>query len=285
MISKSTSSFCVLLPTSLLADAPNLRQKTLKASLVGRALAIFQVNNVCVYNDDDLHVRNQVAEAELISTLLRYMETPQYLRKLLFTRRKELRYAGLLPPLRTPHHPLEDEKNKPGDCREAVVLEVVGRGSLLEIGLRERGLTKERLKAKERLTVKLGEHLDRDTIAAVRAARAEVGEYWGYDVSRTKSLAEGLNRLKANYVIGTSRRGQNLHEAVRAMRSSNPGSMTVAFGGPYAGLLEICDRQGVDAGELFDVLVNTIPEQGTVTVRTEEALIATLALLNVLVRE
>jgi hypothetical protein len=56
----------------------------------------------------------------------------------------------------------------------------------------------------------------------------------------------------------------------------------VAFGGPYAGLFEICGRQGVDANKLFDVIINTIPEQGTATVRTEEALIATLAVLNAL---
>ncbi len=284
MISKSTPSFSVVLPTSLLADAPNLRQKTLKVGSVGRTLAIFRIDNVCIYNDDDPSVINQTSEAELISMLLRYMETPQYLRKLLFPRKKELRYAGLLPPLRTPHHPLEDEKNDPGDYREAVVLEVDGRGSLLEIGLREKGFTKERLKTGDRLTVKLDKHLDRSTIGVMCAAKADVGEYWGYDVSRTKSLAEGLNRLKADYAIGTSRRGQNLYEAVQAIGSNKPHNVAVVFGGPYAGLLEICDRQGVDAGELFDVLVNAIPEQGTATVRTEEAIVATLALLNVLVR-
>lgn len=267
-----------------MSDAADLRQKTLKVGLVGRALSIFRVNGVIIYSDDDPHVRDQAAEAELVSTLLRYMETPQYLRKLLFPRTGELRYVGLLPPLRTPHHPLEDEKNKPGDYREAVVLEVDERGSLLEIGLREKGFTKERLKKWERLTVKLGKRLDRGTMAVARAARADVGEYWGYEVFRAKSLAEGLKVLNADYVIGTSRRGQNLYEAVQAMRSGDTNNVAVAFGGPYAGLPEICDRQGVDAGELFDVLVNTIPKQGTVTVRTEEALFATLALLNVLMR-
>ncbi len=59
--------------------------------------------------------------------------------------------------------------------------------------------------------------------------------------------------------------------------------MAVAFGGSYAGLFEICERQDVDAGKLFDVIINTIPNQGTATVRTEEALVATLALLNALI--
>jgi predicted SPOUT superfamily RNA methylase MTH1 len=113
-------------------------------------------------------------------------------------------------------------------------------------------------------------------------ARDEIPEYWGYEVLHAKTLAEGLKVLKADYSIGTSRCGQNLYEAVHAIKSSNPRSVAVSFGGPYAGLSEICERQGVDAGKLFDVMINTIPSQGTATVRTEEALVATLALLNAL---
>jgi predicted SPOUT superfamily RNA methylase MTH1 len=53
------------------------------------------------------------------------------------------------------------------------------------------------------------------------------------------------------------------------------------FGGPYGGLFEICSSQGVDISR-FDFVVNVIPNQGTATVRTEEALLATLAILNVM---
>lgn len=283
MVPKTSTSFFVLLPSSLVIDAPDLRQKTLKIGSIGRALAIFRVGEVCIYNDDDPHVKNQAFEAGLISTLLNYMETPQYLRKLLFPRARELRYAGLLPPLRTPHHPLADEKTAPGDYREAVVIDADKRGSLLELGIRERGFTNEKLSVGQRVTVRLGEGLSEGRCAIQRVPRNEVGEYWGYEVLRAKTLAEALKVLKADYMIGTSRHGQNLYEAVQAIRSSNPRSVVVAFGGPYAGLFEICERQGVDAGKLFDVIINTIPNQGTATVRTEEALVATLALLNALI--
>ena len=271
----------VLLPASTLSEVQNLRQKTPKAGVIGRALAIFRVDKVCIYNDDDPLVKNQEAEAELISKLLCYMETPQYLRKLLFPRARELRYAGLLPPLRTPHHPLEGERNEEGDYREAVALSVNEGGSTLEIGLLEKGFMRERVKVGERLTVKLGKRSEKN-IAVVRAAKAEVGKYWGYGVSRSKTIAEGLKVLKADYTIGTSRHGKSLDEAIRDVRSSGPRNVAVAFGGPRAGLHEICRRQGSDEMELFDVTVNTIPEQGTATVRTEEALLATLALLNAL---
>ncbi len=280
---KLSPSFFVLLPSSLVADAPDLRQKTLKIGSIGRALAIFHVGKVCIYNDDDPHLKNQASEVGVISTLLHYLETPQYLRKLLFPRARELRYAGLLPPLRTPHHPLADEKTRPGDYREAVVMDADKRGSLLELGIRERGFTSEKLSVGQRVTVRLGEGLGEGKRAVELVPRSEVGEYWGYEISRAKTLAEALKVLKTDYMIGTSRHGQNLYEAVQAIRSNNPRSVAVAFGGSYAGLFEICERQGVDAGKLFDVIINTIPNQGTATVRTEEALVATLALLNALI--
>lgn len=285
MMPKPSTSFFVLLPSSLVTDAPDLRQKTLKIGSIGRALAIFRVGKICIYNDDYPHLKNQASEAGLISTLLNYMETPQYLRKLIFPRTKELRYAGLLPPLRTPHHPLADEKTAPGDYREAVVIDAGKRGSLLELGIRERGLTDKKLSVGERVTVRLDKSLGEGKRAIELIPRSKVGEYWGYEVLRAKTLAEALKVLTADYMIGTSRYGKNLNEAVHAIRSSNPRSVAVAFGGSYAGLFEICERQGVDAGKLFDVIINTIPNQGTATVRTEEALVATLALLNALTGE
>jgi len=278
----SKISISVVLPTSLVIDSSDLRQKTLKVGLVGRALAIFRVNRVCIYNDDDPRVRNQEAESKIIETILSYMETPQYLRKLLFPRTDELRYAGLLYPLRTPNHPLQREKTQPGDYREGVVVET-GAKSILEIGLPEKAVVDYRLDIGQRLIVRLGERSG-NLIRVTPVTRDEVLEYYGYDIVRAKSLSEGLKVLNSDYYIGTSRRGQNLYDAVQAIKNSNPRSVAVAFGGPYAGLFDICGRQGVDIGELFDVVVNTVPNQGTSTVRTEEALFATLSLLNALIR-
>ena len=278
MVSKIRTS--VLLPASLTIDSTDLRQKTLKVGLVGRALAIFCVDKVCIYNDDDPKVRSQAAEAKVIESLLSYMEAPQYLRKLLFQHADELSYAGLLYPLRTPNHPLQDEKDQPGDYREGVVIES-SKKSILEIGLAEKGVVEERLRLGQRLTVRLGKRSG-NLIPVAPVAWDEVPEYWGYDIVRAKSLSEVLKAVESDYYIGTSRRGQNLYEAVQAIKSSKPRSVAVAFGGPYAGLFEICKRQGVDVSELFDVIVNAVPNQGAATVRTEEALMATLSLLNAL---
>lgn len=263
----------------------DLRQKTFKIGLVGRALAVFRVREVVIYQDHDPNVQDQSAESELIATLLEYMETPQYLRKLLFGRRKELRYAGILPPLRTPHHALINERNKEGDFREAVVVQTDDRGSILEIGLREKGITKVKLDVGKRVTVKLLRRLDKDKFIVAPAKKEETGEYWGFKVSIAENLKNALDLIKADYLLGTSRYGKNIYGSMSAIRGSNPKSLAIAFGGPFSGLYEICKRQKVDAEKLFNDIVNTIPEQGSATVRTEEALIATLALINVLLRE
>jgi hypothetical protein len=55
----------------------------------------------------------------------------------------------------------------------------------------------------------------------------------------------------------------------------------VAFGAPARGLHEIVGAEGANLNNIADFVVNMIPEQGTETVRTEEALLASLAVLNV----
>jgi len=58
----------------------------------------------------------------------------------------------------------------------------------------------------------------------------------------------------------------------------------VAFGAPTQGLQEIVAQENLRLDEVADFTVNTIPDQGTETVRTEEALYASLAVLNTIVR-
>jgi predicted SPOUT superfamily RNA methylase MTH1 len=46
-------------------------------------------------------------------------------------------------------------------------------------------------------------------------------------------------------------------------------------------LYERAKNEGLNLDDIVDFVVNTIPMQGTETVRTEEAFIASLAVLNV----
>jgi predicted SPOUT superfamily RNA methylase MTH1 len=54
----------------------------------------------------------------------------------------------------------------------------------------------------------------------------------------------------------------------------------VAFGAPSRGLHEIVKEEEAKLDSTVDFVVNMIPEQGTATVRTEEALLASLAVFN-----
>ncbi len=72
----------VAIPAPVVSDTPHLREKTSKIGLIGRAAAIFRVDEIVVYVDNPKV--NQRADVDLIATLLEYMETPQYLRKRLF---------------------------------------------------------------------------------------------------------------------------------------------------------------------------------------------------------
>lgn len=66
-----------------------------------------------------------------------YLECPQYLRKDLFPHHKDLKYAGLLNPLDTPHHLRQSEFSQ---YREGIILDrpasqKKGKGSWVNCGI------------------------------------------------------------------------------------------------------------------------------------------------------
>ena len=141
---KRKGKLAVAIPVSVVSDIPHLREKTLEVGLIGRAMALFRVDEIIVFSDK-MAAYNQKKDRTLIVTLLSYMETPQYLRKRLFKIKPELRYAGILPPLRTPHHPIEKRarKLKKGEYREGVIVAVNEQGSLVDIGVEHPFLIRE----------------------------------------------------------------------------------------------------------------------------------------------
>jgi hypothetical protein len=83
-------------------------------------------------------------------------------------------------------------------------------------------------------------------------------------------------------VIATAKLGAKFAKDAQAIgeRWRRSQKILVAFGAPSRGLHEITKAQGARLEAIVDFVVNTIPDQGTATVRTEEALLATLAILN-----
>ena len=282
MMPRRDHKLAVAIPVSIVSDIPHLREKTLKLGLIGRAAAIFRVNEIVVFPDN--LGSNQKRDRNLIVTLLSYLETPQYLRKRLFKIKPELRYAGILPPLRTPHHPLEKRarKLKTGEYREGAVVSVTEAGSLVDIGVERPVLIPDqKLPVNKRVTIKItkaGKHP-----RVILANREEIEAYWGYTVTPSKvSFGQLAKAYAYDLVIATSKMGDPLTQVADelAERWKKAGKIVVAFGAPTQGLQEIVAQEKLSLDKVADFTVNTIPDQGTETVRTEEALYASLALLN-----
>jgi len=279
---KRACKLSVAIPASFVSDVPHLREKTFRIGLVGRALAIFRVDEVVVY--PDFPQTDQRRDINLIATVLAYMETPQYLRKRLFKIQPELKYAGVLPPLRTPHHPLANraENLKVGEFREGVVVMYSEDGIQVDVGVEQPALVKGiKLKTNTRVTLKITEIGKRPR--AVLANPKEIKAYWGFKVNVSKlPLGQLMKNESFDLVVATSRKGKPidtiLNELVKYWKQSS--KMLVAFGAPTQGLFEIVARENLRLEDLAHFVVNTILKQGTETVRTEEALFASLAILS-----
>lgn len=270
------------IPASVISDTPHLREKTSKIGLVGRAAAIFRVDEIIIYPDNPKV--NQTADMDLIATLLAYMETPQYLRKRLFKLRPELQYAGILPPLRTPHHPLNRRmKNlKVGEYREGATLSRTKEGTLIDIGVEQPALiVNSQLLIGKRVTVKITKVEKRVEVEV--ANRDEIPIYWGYRVAAEKNSFGKIVKSKGfDLTVATSKYGVPFPDVAEkiAEKWKKANTILVAFGAPTQGLYEIVKNEGFNLDDVVDFVVNTVPMQGTETVRTEEALFASLAILN-----
>ena len=270
------------IPASVVSDTPHLREKTSKIGLVGRAAAIFRIGEIIIYPDNPKV--NQTADMDLIASLLAYMETPQYLRKRFFKLRPELQYVGILPPLRTPHHPLNRRmKNlKVGEYREGATLSRTKEGTLIDIGVEQPALIlNKQLPTEKRFTLKIAKV--EKWVEVELANRDEAPTYWGYVVTVEKhTFGKFVRTGDFDLTVATSKRGvpfANVAEEI-AEKWKKASTILVAFGAPAQGLYEIVKNEGFNLDDVVDFVVNTVPTQGTETVRTEEALIASLAILN-----
>ena len=284
---KRKTSIVVAIPASTTADIPHLREKTLKIGFIGRALAIFRVEEILIYEDKDKD-ENIKYNQKLIGEILNYMATPQYLRKSVFKISPNLRYAGILPPLRTPNHPLKKSLSSVlnGEIRKGLVVKSFREDSLIDIGLDKPIQVRGKFKPGTVLNVKLFK-VD-DKVRGEVIPPDEIQVYWGFKVKvPSKTLDEIIGSEKFDLKIATSRYGEQLSSIANMIvnRWIKSKKVLLAFGSPVEGLREIVKRRGFKLEELFDFTVNTISNQGVETVRVEEALISTLAVFNYLIND
>ena len=275
---KRRNRISIAVPASMVSEIAHLREKTIVLGQLGRAAGIYRVDEIIIYQD-------RPNESMLMKYVLGYLETPQYLRKHIFEHRDELQFAGMLPPLRTPHHPTNTHLDslKAGDYREGVVVNKDEKGCTVDIGVR----APFRIRSKKpnvgaRITIQV---MELGGIPSGRIVkRNEVGEYWGYTLRGSKGrLSDLIYSPEWDLTIATSKLGVTIGEVSEAINGSwsEAGKTLIVFGSYKEGVGEIMERQGRRIEEAFDYIVNTVPDQGTATVRTEEAVHATLAIFNI----
>ena len=273
----------VLVPDSLTREAEDRREATRKLGYVARAATVFRVDRLTVYPDPDGRGK---WEDGFVETVLRYAATPPHLRKEMWGKRDELEYVGVLPPLRVRSQTGSGSEGS-GSLRQGIVTEVGADGRVrVNCGMQHPISlpvpSDMNVEAGERVTVR---------VSSRRPVRAKLVDHPtpGFDVIAA-DLDTELSRADAGLTIASSRYGE-LATTRRlghlADRRDAAGGMTVAFGAPERGLPSILDvdpdavgDQQDDESTGFDLWLNTVPNQGSEVVRTEEALFASLACLT-----
>ena len=281
------STLTVALPGSIIQNAQSRELRTYLAGQVGRALTIFNVDEVVVFDDRSMSEIEAAGSAfgdpnVFLARILQYLECPQYLRKKLFPMHPDLKYAGLLNPIDAPHH-MRANEDRP--YREGIIVDAKsnnGKGSLVHVGTRQYLQIDKCLKPGVRVTRDMNKKMPVDPLKPTKDA----GVYWGYKVRLAKSLkdvfAESPYEGGYDCAIGTSENGKDVGNMNLKRKFKH---VVVVFGG-LAGL-----EAAVEADEslkiprdktanIFDHYINVYPNQGSRTIRTEEAILIAMSVLR-----
>jgi len=195
-------------------------------------------------------------------------------------------------PLDTPHHLRATQWC---EYREGAVINrpaKKGKGSWANIGLLKDCQLDLALQEGTRVTIRLNESKFDDnlkyysgTVVSTEEPYSETGMYWGYKVRVASTLEQAFK--ESTYAepydlkMGTSDVGEVAEFADYSPWEGFKHAF-VFFGGleGIEGLIEQEEQSSRKKDEtegLFDLYLNTCPEQGTRTIRTEEAILVSLA--------
>ncbi|KAK9289083.1 hypothetical protein L1049_017554 [Liquidambar formosana] len=293
---KEIPTVSIAVPGSIIDNTQSLELATRLAGQIARAATIFRIDEVIVFDNKSTSVddsgdpntdasdENESGAAFLIR-ILQYLETPQYLRKNLFPKHNSLRFVGMLPPLDAPHHL---RKHEWAPYREGVTLKERApnsMGTLVDVGLSKNVVIDEVLEPGLRVTVAMGNNrqLGADLLHQVSSSkpREEAGMYWGYRVRYASNICSVFKDCPYkggyDYMIGTSEHGLIVNSSELTIPTFR--HLLIAFGG-LAGLEESVEEDNnlkrKNVREVFDTYLNTCPNQGSRTIRTEEAIFISL---------
>ncbi|CRK94906.1 CLUMA_CG008398, isoform A [Clunio marinus] len=300
---KYVSTVSIAISGSILDNAQSPELRTYLAGQIARAACIYNIDEIVIFDDQPtgnvtttrmqtLETTDGVKTARTcciqFARILQYLECPQYLRKFFFPLHNDLKFSGLLNPLDSQHHLRATSEfiyregittNKPHP-----------KGSFVNVGLLNDVLVNKQLAENLRVTVKLPPNTElkskklRGIVVSPSEPRRATGIYWGYNVRVANSISQVFSQSPYpegyDVTIGTSDKGENVQEV--ETKSVKFNHLLIVFGG-LLGLenaVENDDELNVDDPSLlFDHYFNVVPQQGSRTIRTEEAVLITLSSL------
>ncbi len=261
----------IAIPDSALSDEILKIDKTRKISIIARACAIFRVNTIYIY-----HEEHNKEDRNLILLILRYLDTPQFLRKRLFPKMNELKFAGVLHPLKIPSHTasIDAKKIKKGDVRDGITVNFKGK-KFVDVGINQLIPYFGKEPIGKRITVQFKKDYPKFEVKSI--TKEQTPTYWGFNVKERANLFSLISEWKG-FTIVTSRKGKiaKKDQILKYTKSSDP--ILLVFGSPEKGVHQILGKK-MDKLQNSKIL-NFFPHQATETVRLEEALLGSLAIIN-----
>ena len=293
----------IAIPDSSLSDAKGLREKTLKIGKFARAFSIFGVQKIVIYKDPT--EKRQNSDTFLLKLILEFLNTPPYLRKLIYPMSADLSFTGLLPPIKAPHHKnkVKLKDVKPGEIRIGVLQDrnyiirnmdrktfTHGQNFIIDVNKASYNLYVDvgldcfipflgEGRHGEKVVVKfINEY---PNLKVVRASPQDLAHpYFGYSIVRVSSLEEFFKTIdKKTFVIFTSKKGRVFKNAESELYESisNFENLLIVFGSPSKGIKEIYPNYHKTKHSMY---LNMFPYQRTQTIRLEEAVLGTLSMIN-----
>jgi predicted SPOUT superfamily RNA methylase MTH1 len=271
----------IAIPDSYLYGVKTDIDKTLKIFQLARTLSIFRINNINIFHDKVLNPA--IYERQFLSTILEYLDTPQYLRKKIYPMSEMLKTVGRLHPIRSPHHKdkVDIKYLKSGDIRVGLIEKKIGT-LCVDVGL-------DSLVNYDGKFNQVGKKINVRLVRRNRQLRAvDVTEqelsnlFWGYSVRYFPDLKKVIERYNPSNLILTSKYSKHFDKDELQFQISEDikvgTTILVIFGSPKYGLDMIFEKEGIDMKKYQSF--NFFPFQGTQTVRLEEAILGVLSILN-----
>ena len=289
---KVNYTLSILIPSSIVDNAQSKELRTYLIGELARTIGIFKISEVIIFHDKLKD--NSRDYINYFIKNLQYLETPQYLRKTLFPMSEDLKLSGLMNPLESQHHLRKDEWSP---YREGCVLDrpVNGEYSWVNIGLNKDCKIDQKLPPKTRVTVKLNENNFNNklkyytgTPVSMSEPYIKNGTYWGYVVRVCETYKDIFNDSiydeGYNFIIGTSDKGENYRTANFSKKKDFKHCLII-FGGisGIEGMMIDDEHNNINSTNIsknFDLYLNTCMNQGLRTIRTEEAILISLAVIR-----